>query len=403
MNSRIEDDKIDLSQHNSIPEFTKNEIQDAIDRLKKGKAKDGNGIRAEQLKNCSDDTKEKSGQSSMKLCSRRTSHQNVGERSVSRSSTKKVTERTQAITCQFVACQFYTNCLPRFYMPDSHLLCTKYNLPTRQGFGPTIDVTTTLWGTEYWSNVVVSRVYRCTSARSTSRKNSTVSNIRRYGAPCSSTVSSQHTWDDCNGFTAIKKEQSWQTKKVMHFQSNEERNRETHCPPYCSIRCCNILGKTIWNDGKKNKKGIKLSEKTEDCLTNLRFADDVLLFSTSLERLREMLCEFKASTEAVGLGIHPDKTKILSNQDKAKVNEITVDNIKIEVLKKGDSARYLPQKITFEDQETEEIKNRLKAAWAAFHKYHQELTSRDYRLCHRLRLSAWSSHLHWPMPVEHGH
>ena len=46
---------------------------DAIDRLKKGTAKDSNGIRAEQLKNCSDDTKEKSGQSSTKLRSRMTS------------------------------------------------------------------------------------------------------------------------------------------------------------------------------------------------------------------------------------------------------------------------------------------------------------------------------------------
>ena len=55
----------------------------------------------------------------------------------------------------------------------------------------------------------------------------------------------------------------------------------------------------------------------------MKFADDVLLFSTSLERLREMLCEFKASTEAVGLVIHPDKTKILSNQDKEKPKEIT--------------------------------------------------------------------------------
>ena len=99
-----------------------------------------------------------------------------------------------------------------------------------------------------------------------------------------------------------------------------------------------------------------------------------------------MLCEFKISTEAVGLGIHPDKTKILSNQDKIKAKEIEVDNIKIEILGKTASARYLGQKITFEDQETEEIKNRLKAAWAAFHKYRQELTSKDYRLCHRLRL-----------------
>ena len=112
----------------------------------------------------------------------------------------------------------------------------------------------------------------------------------------------------------------------------------------------------------------------------------MLLFSTSLEKLREMLCEFKISPEAVGLGIHPDKTKILSNQEKEKKKEIMVDNIKIEVLSKKDSARYLGQKITFEEQETEEIKNRLKAAWAAFHKYRQELTSKDYRLCHRLRL-----------------
>ena len=121
-------------------------------------------------------------------------------------------------------------------------------------------------------------------------------------------------------------------------------------------------------------------------MTNMRFADDVLLFSTSLEKLREMLSDFKTSTEAVGLGIHPDKTKVLSNQDKVRAKEVTVNNIKIEVLTKGDSARYLGQKITFEEQETEEIKNRLKAAWAAFHKHRQELTSRDYRLCHRLRL-----------------
>ena len=38
---------------------------------------------------------------------------------------------------------------------------------------------------------------------------------------------------------------------------------------------------------------------------------------------------------------------------KNKKKEITVDNIKIEVLPKGDSARYLGQRITFEQQETE--------------------------------------------------
>ena len=65
---------------------------------------------------------------------------------------------------------------------------------------------------------------------------------------------------------------------------------------------------------QEKQKGITLSDKTEGCLMNLRFADDVLLFFTLLEKLREMFCEYKTSTEAVGFGIHPDKTKILSNQ-----------------------------------------------------------------------------------------
>ena len=159
--------------------------------------------------------------------------------------------------------------------------------------------------------------------------------------------------------------------------------------PLSSLLFHTVLQYSLEDDLKRwqeMRKGIRLSDATEDCLTNLKFADDVLPFSTSLDKLREMLCEFKISTEAVGLGIHPDKTKILSNQGKIKVKEITVDNIKIEILGKTASARYPGQKITFEDQETEEIKNRLKAAWAAFHKYPQELTSKDYRLCHRLRL-----------------
>ena len=86
--SRTEEDERIPDQHDPIPGFTKNEIQDAIDRLKKGKA-NSSGIRAEQLKNCSDQTKEKSGRSSMKLQDKRTSHRKVGARSENRSSTKK--------------------------------------------------------------------------------------------------------------------------------------------------------------------------------------------------------------------------------------------------------------------------------------------------------------------------
>ena len=102
-----------------------------------------------------------------------------------------------------------------------------------------------------------------------------------------------------------------------------------------------------------------------------------------------MLCDFKKSTEKVGLRIHPEKTKILSNQSNQSSDtkkEIEVDDIKVEILTRGESVRYLDQKITFLQQKTTEIRNRITAGLATFHKYRQELTSKNYLLKRRLRL-----------------
>ena len=58
----------------------------------------------------------------------------------------------------------------------------------------------------------------------------------------------------------------------------------------------------------------------------------------------------------------------------------------IEILTRNESVKYLGQRISFHQQETLEIKSRIRAAWATFHKYRQELTSKNYMLKHRLRL-----------------
>ena len=58
----------------------------------------------------------------------------------------------------------------------------------------------------------------------------------------------------------------------------------------------------------------------------------------------------------------------------------------IEILTRNESVKYLGQRISFCQQETTEIKSRIRAAWATFHKYRQELTSKNYMLKHRLRL-----------------
>ena len=55
--------------------------------------------------------------------------------------------------------------------------------------------------------------------------------------------------------------------------------------------------------------GIHLSDNDQDCLTNMRFVDDVLLFATSKEQLQKMLCEFKRSTEKSGTQDPPENSQ----------------------------------------------------------------------------------------------
>ena len=119
--------------------------------------------------------------------------------------------------------------------------------------------------------------------------------------------------------------------------------------------------------------GFRLGDYESDCLTNLRFADDVFLFSTSLVQLQKMMCDFKQSTESIGFKIHPDKTKILSNQSTNKRKEVEINN-KVKTLSACESAKYLGQIITFQQHETADIKNRIRAAWASFHRNKQDLT-----------------------------
>ena len=88
--------------------------------------------------------------------------------------------------------------------------------------------------------------------------------------------------------------------------------------PLSSLLFNTFLQKALEEDiprwPKKRGMGICLSDNDHDCLTDMRFTDDVLRFASSKEQLQKMKCEFKLSTEKVGLRIHPGKTKIPSNQ-----------------------------------------------------------------------------------------
>ena len=50
-----------------------------------------------------------------------------------------------------------------------------------------------------------------------------------------------------------------------------------------------------------------------------------------------------------------------------KKSNLEVDGMKIEILTRNESVKYLDQKISFYQQETTEIKSRIRAAWATVH------------------------------------
>eukprot|EP00973_Karenia_brevis_P046646 6471381-Karenia_brevis.AAC.1 len=103
------------------------------------------------------------------------------------------------------------------------------------------------------------------------------------------------------------------------------------------------------------------NDNTKPILTNLRFADDVLLIAPSLHQLTHMLTDFKHTAKQVGLELHPDKTKIMTNATRhtgrPKQKHVVIDDAKLEILARGQPTKYLGRLITFEKAQETEIDN----------------------------------------------
>ena len=127
----------------------------------------------------------------------------------------------------------------------------------------------------------------------------------------------------------------------------------------------------------------------ETRLTNLRFADDVLITGRTLHQLSDMLLVLRTETSEAGLQLHPEKTKIISStnrEHRPRQKFAQVGDMKIEVLARNGKIKYLGRQITFENATVVELSNRIKAGWAKFMQYKHELTKKHYSLTDRLRL-----------------
>ena len=136
----------------------------------------------------------------------------------------------------------------------------------------------------------------------------------------------------------------------------------------------------------KKKFGMDLSPNANRYLTNLRFADDVLLFARSRRSIQIMLKDLQVAAAETGLKIHPEKSKVITNGRRIATSKITILDGAIDILQDDESVKYLGKRIAMTGMHEIELKHRISAAWACFTSHRAELTNKAYALKSRLRL-----------------
>ena len=60
---------------------------------------------------------------------------------------------------------------------------------------------------------------------------------------------------------------------------------------------------------ERKKYGLQVGYGANSVVTNLRFADDILLVGRSLPQIKQMIADVSIEGAAVGLELHPEKSK----------------------------------------------------------------------------------------------
>lgn len=95
-------------------------------------------------------------------------------------------------------------------------------------------------------------------------------------------------------------------------------------------------------------------------LTNLRFADDIVIFANTTEQLHQKLVNLINCKKLVGLDINCRKTRIMSNNSKIP---IPVNGMMMEYV---EEYIYLGQIISFDGRGSKEVKRRINSTWKKY-------------------------------------
>ena len=166
-----------------------------------------------------------------------------------------------------------------------------------------LDVLTKRWTilqhADCWNRNAGSGVSKCASRQCTSWRHFTRHVTTLYGERLKNAVSNHVTSVSWRGYKRNRKGQSQRIKKSTCLRWREW----TKQGDFLSSLLFNTVLQMLLTDGverwqKSKGMGKRLGDYESDCLTILRVADDVFLFSTSLVRLQKVMFDFKQITES---------------------------------------------------------------------------------------------------------
>lgn len=131
---------------------------------------------------------------------------------------------------------------------------------------------------------------------------------------------------------------------------------------------------------RKLNDGITIDGKK---LSNIRFADDIVLLATSAKKLEAMIVELQNLSSEVGLQLNPQKTKVMTNNSKIP---ITIGSRQLDYVTEY---IYLGQLMSFHNRRQNEIQRRIGNAWKRFWSLSFILTDKTYNL--KLRSGVMNS------------
>ena len=149
-------------------------------------------------------------------------------------------------------------------------------------------------------------------------------------------------------------------QRKRHVWVGRCRSREILCPVYSSTRCSKRHWKVLWFAGKNQNALVQLWIWL---LTNRRFADDVLLFSTSPAQLPKWC----VSSNDAQRGREWRSTRKIRKLSPIKIRniwrEVAINNIKVDVLLVSECGKYLGQTKKIQQQETTESTGSACSTW----------------------------------------